>query len=266
MDAASSSPSPDPRGGLYSAPILLGETPEDVCPYLGDQQSALAFYKLILPAGSDLDAALERGMRRHGDLFYEPVCRACRECVPLRVPIESFLPSKSQRRLLRQSDGRFQVDVMTRCIRDEHVELFNRHAAMVSPTARTFTDEEYGEFLIRSDVDTRLVEYRIAPGAEHGDDPGNSNRQPGDLCGVSVLDVGSEAASSCYFFWDPDYHDWSLGTFSALWEIEWCRQHGHKHYYLGYWVQGCRSMTYKNRFRPHELLDWATGQWLPGSA
>ena len=35
--------------------------------------------------------------------------------------------------------------------------------------------------------------------------------------------------------------------------------------YLGYYVEGCRSMEYKNRFRPCQLMDWDTGEWtVPG--
>jgi arginine-tRNA-protein transferase len=45
-----------------------------------------------------------------------------------------------------------------------------------------------------------------------------------------------------------------VGTFSALWEIEYAREQGIPHYYLGYFVRACASMNYKARFRPNEVL------------
>ena len=47
----------------------------------------------------------------------------------------------------------------------------------------------------------------------------------------------------------------------TLWSLRWARERGKAHYYLGYWVRDCRSMTYKNRFRPYELMDWHGGEW-----
>jgi arginine-tRNA-protein transferase len=32
-------------------------------------------------------------------------------------------------------------------------------------------------------------------------------------------------------------------------------------YYLGYYVAECRSLSYKDRFRPRQHLDWRTGEW-----
>ena len=43
------------------------------------------------------------------------------------------------------------------------------------------------------------------------------------LVAVGVLDVLPSGVSSVYFFYDPDYKHLSLGKFSALKEIEFCR-------------------------------------------
>jgi arginyl-tRNA--protein-N-Asp/Glu arginylyltransferase len=65
--------------------------------------------------------------------------------------------------------------------------------------------------------------------------------------------------SAVYHFYDPDERDRSLGVFSVLMEIEFARQLGVPHYYLGYWVEGAETMHYKANYRPHEL--WLDGQW-----
>jgi len=38
-------------------------------------------------------------------------------------------------------------------------------------------------------------------------------------------------------------------------QIEIARARGIPHVYLGYKVEECRSLQYKSRFRPHELLE-----------
>ena len=60
---------------------------------------------------------------------------------------------------------------------------------------------------------------------------------------------------SVYMFFDPRYSDRSLGTYSILWEIDYCRRQGLSYYYLGYFVAGSKTMAYKARFKPYELLD-----------
>jgi len=104
-------------------------------------------------------------------------------------------------------------------------------------------------FLYRSPVNTFEFLYR---------DPA------GKLIGVGICDVSRQSLSSVYFYHDPESSDRSLGTFAVLYEIEEARQAGIPHYYLGYWVDGCRTMQYKANFRPHEVLH-PDGAWHRGA-
>ena len=106
----------------------LGATAPDACPYLGGRDASLRFFQPIIPLPADVDQVLACGFRRHGELFYRPDCPAgCPECVPIRVPIGDFTPSRSQRRLLRRHAGNYDVRVESTGFRQEHLELFNRH-------------------------------------------------------------------------------------------------------------------------------------------
>ena len=86
----------------------------------------------------------------------------------------------------------------------------------------------------------------------------------GKLIGLSILDFGENDASSVYFFFDPDYSKLSLGTFSALYEIDWMNRNGMRYYYLGLFVESCVHLNYKSRYYPNERL--IDGQWVPFAA
>jgi arginine-tRNA-protein transferase len=57
-----------------------------------------------------------------------------------------------------------------------------------------------------------------------------------------------------YFFYDPAWRALSPGTFSILVQLEYARARGKPHAYPGYWIAENRSMAYKERFRPFEVL------------
>ena len=231
----------------FPARICLGRTPPETCVYLPDRRTTLSVVSPLAPDERALDVLLARGHRRSGSMFYVPVCSGCRECVPLRVPIDSFAPSRGQRRIERKTGPAVAVRVEEPVFRRDCFELYLRHARHVSDRAPVCDEENYRLFLVDSGVPSVHVLYH---------DVGS-----GDLLGFGVLDVGREAASSVYFCWEPSAAALSLGTYSVLWEIAWCRARSIRYYYLGYRVGGCRSMAYKARFRPHERMDWKTGTW-----
>src|SRR3989442_15906871 len=52
---------------------------------------------------AELDELLERGWRRFGPVYFRPVCTTCDECVSVRVPVATFLPSDNLQRVLRRA-------------------------------------------------------------------------------------------------------------------------------------------------------------------
>lgn len=207
------------------------------CPYLPGREES----DLIALGGSvtseRYQRMMDRGFRRAGGIFYRPDCRGCRRCEPIRVPVEEFRPSRSQRRTMRKN-----TDVVVRVgapVCDEsHWELYERYQARYHDRTMSGSPGDYESFFCGSPIDTLEMSYWL-------DDR---------LVGVGLVDVCPASLSSVYFFYDPDESRRSLGVFSALVEIDECRRRGLPYWYIGFYVKGCRKMEYKSRFRPYELL------------
>jgi len=215
------------------------------CSYLPDRQSVsqVAIPPQLITAEiySDL---VHRGFRRSGDFTYRPACADCHECVPVRVPVDRFVPDRSQRRCLK-AHGNLDGREMPLQYSAEHYQLYRRYQARRHAGGGMDLDnrEQYAQFLLQSHVDTRLVEFR----------------DNGSLRMVSVIDVLNDGLSSVYTFFDPDIAGASFGTYNILWQIGQCLANDLPHLYLGYWIRDCRKMSYKVRFCPTEgLID---GRW-----
>ena len=233
------------------ARVPLTVLPEHACPYLPGRLAQLRAFLVTRMPGDVYHELMDAGFRRSGRMVYQPVCRGCRACVPIRVPVARFAPSKSQRRCARRNAD-LHVTVAPPRASDEKFALYGRYTSQWHGATTPDSRAEFDAFLYESPADTIEFTYR-AGGAT------------GRVLAVGICDVcPPRALSSVYFWFDPAHARRGLGTYGALVEIERARSAGVAHYYLGYWVRDCAAMSYKSSFRPFQLLD-TDGVWRESS-
>ena len=181
-------------------------------------------------------AFLDQGFRRNGNVMYCMACPDCRACIPIRLKPDEFHPNRNQKRAWRHNLD-LSMEMVPLRITAEKLTLLEKFLGIRYPSRENSALGYYSDFFINSLTNTREILYRI------------QNR----LLGVAIVDVGKSFLNGVYFYFDPDDRKRSPGTFNILYLLDFCRQHGIEHFYLGFLIREIQAMRYKQNFRPHFL-------------
>jgi len=201
-------------------------------------------YKYVSKASKKFaTAVIARGWRRFGKYFFHPICSGCNECKSIRIDATNYHYTKSQKRSIKRNADT-QIIIQKPSLTDAHLYLYNKYHSFKHEKDqwqhRNISQREYHENFVDGAHDFGREVLYIK------DDR---------LIGVDLIDVLDDGISSIYFYYDPDYANLSLGTFSLLYQIQLAQVLNLPWIYLGYWVDGCKAFAYKPKFQPQELLD-----------
>ncbi len=208
------------------------------CPYLPGRVERRIVSELV---GGDASAFHHRlslaGFRRGHSIVYSPACPDCTACVSVRAVVERFVPSRSQRRILRRN-SEINATETPACATEEQFALFSAYQSVrhKGGEMEKMDFSDYKALVEDSPVNTGLIEFR---------DSGHT------LVGACIFDFVGDGISAVYSFFAPLSRQ-CLGTYMVLWLIERVKNLNLDYLYLGFWIADCQKMAYKADFQPLE--------------
>ena len=186
------------------------EGPEG-CRYLPDRQATTDTRIIVGDTADELEQMLIRGWRRFGPVQFRPTCGSCGECVPLRIPVAEFRPSRSQRRAARACAG-LRVIIGAPRVDEERLALYR---------AWHSSREQMREWP-PNDLDAREYQLQFAFPHPAARELAYYDAQPGlpiRLVGLAICDETPRGWNATYFFYDPAYARRSIGVANILRQI-----------------------------------------------
>lgn len=217
--------------------MKFGITPPFTCSYLPEQdEQLLVFMGDTQPTMAEYDFLIGAGFRRSGTQIYRPHCGSCNACESIRLPVHLFTPSKSQKRIMKRNQ-----DLTIRISHSDKPEYYPLYESYINQrhddgSMYPATLEQYQGFVLSPWNNALFIEIL-------------ANNQ---LIGVAVTDNLVASLSALYTFFKPEEQQRSLGTFAILQQIELAKSLNKPFLYLGYQIDTCQKMSYKQNFLPHE--------------
>ncbi|WP_434938017.1 arginyltransferase [Shewanella sp. HL-SH8] len=223
---------------MNSKSVTVGISKPFDCSYIvGNQEQLLVIQESHLD-GQLFEQLLAMGFRRNGNAIYKPRCPACQACQSIRVPVQTFMLSKRQKRTLKKNQHLHWKVVESStaahyALYDRYISARHHGGPMYPPSQSQFDD-----FLLCDWLPSTFIELY------HQD----------KLIGVAVTDNLAHSLSAIYSYFDPDYEKNSLGSLMILIQCQLAKSLGKHFIYLGYQIDENRKMSYKRQYRPYQIL------------
>jgi arginine-tRNA-protein transferase len=222
--------------------MKFGITAPFTCSYLPNQdERLLVFVSDTQPTIVEYDFLIAAGFRRSGTQVYRPHCASCNACESIRLPVNLFQASKSQKRIMKRNQ-----DLTIRISHSDKIEYYPLYESYINQrhddgSMYPATPEQYQGFILSPWNNALFIEFYAT------DEQANE-----ELIGVAVTDNLASSLSALYTFFKPEERQRSLGTYAILQQIELAKSLNKPFLYLGYQIDTCQKMSYKQNFLPHE--------------
>ena len=223
------------------------------CSYLPhEEERLLIVVDERLQNNQSYSMLMMEGFRRSGNKSYRPYCLSCNKCQSVRVLVDQFKPSRSQKRSLKRNNH-LMVKISNK-LQDNYYPLYEKYINNNHQDSSMYpaNKEQFYSFLSDTLANQVFIETWHEIEYEHG--------TKNELVCVAVMDILSNGLSAVYTFYHPDYRSSGLGIYSILTQIQYCQQLSLPYLYLGYQIDDCQKMNYKNRYFPYEI--YTNSQWL----
>lgn len=221
--------------------LRVGITETFPCSYLDNKQEQLIM--LIDPesnAERNYPSLMSIGFRRSGDQVYRPHCPNCDACHSLRIKCNDFMLSKSQKRLIKKN--KHFTTFKSSTTKEAYYSLYQRYIDTIHKDGVMYpaNPDQFESFIACTWGNVVFIEIYDKK----------------KLIAVSVTDQLNDGTnktwSAFYCFYDPDYLAHSLGKYAVLQQLEFAKKEQIDFLYLGYYIENCQKMNYKNQFNPHQ--------------
>jgi arginyl-tRNA--protein-N-Asp/Glu arginylyltransferase len=194
------------------------------CPYVAGRTERKVVTEIAGPEAETLHDRLSRaGFRRSHNIAYAPVCPSCQACIPIRIPVATFQPDRTLRRIAQANTLVEGYEVPARATAEQY-QLFQRYqqARHGAGDMATMSFYDYRAMVEDTPIETFVIELR---------DPDDR------MVAACLTDRLGDGLSAVYSYFAPGLERRSLGTFTILWLIERARALGLPHVYS---ATGCR--------------------------
>jgi leucyl-tRNA---protein transferase len=202
---------------------------------------------------SDLDTFLEQGWYRMGQSIFTTnfihFKSEMYSTVWLRVLLDEFLEDGTQKKLFKRNAG-FQVAIRPATLTEEKEELYARYKQSLP-----FNPSDSLRSLLFSAASANSIYNTYEVIVRNGD----------QLIAIGFFDLGKTSAAGISSVYDPAYKKYSLGKYLIYLKMQYCKKHGLRYFYPGYFVPGYSFFDYKLTIaRPAlQFLQLSSQQWLP---
>ena len=222
-------------------------TNTEPCPYLTNRDEKKIFLIMDdINKSNEYEHLIKSGFRRSHNILYNQVCADCNLCKSIRINVNNFKLSKSNKRVLNKNKNLFIKKLSNNPSKEQFI-LFKKYLEFKHNDSEMneMNFHDYCKMFDSKGINTKIYEYFYE----------------GELAGCVISDFLEGSISMVYSFYSEIFLKNSFGKYVILDHFRLAKDFDMDYVYLGYWVEGSTKMEYKNSFNSSEVLidnKWTT--------